>query len=63
MIPKIRMVVEGAKTKKKMVLAVFDETDRAEKYVSDLLEILAEGFSVFTEEIVVKEGSDNANSN
>lgn len=63
MIPKIRMVVEGAKTKKKMVLAVFDQTDRAEKYVSDLLEILAEGFNVFTEEIVVKEGSDNVNSN
>lgn len=63
MIPKIRMIVEGAKTKKKMVLAVFDQTDRAEKYISDLLEILAEGFSVFTEEIVVKEESNNANSN
>ncbi|MDD4068895.1 MAG: hypothetical protein PHF05_00410 [Candidatus Izemoplasmatales bacterium] len=63
MIPKIRMVLEGAKTKKKMVLAVFDEPKTAEKYVSDLLEILAEGFSVFTEELIIKEEEDNASSN
>ena len=63
MIPKIRMVLEGEKTKKKMVLAVFNESNKAEKYVSDLLEILAEGFSVFTEEIVIKEEEDNAGSN
>ena len=55
MIPKIRLIAEGSKTKKKMVLAVFNETEKAERYINDLLEILGEGFSIITEELEVKE--------
>ena len=60
MIPKIRLVVEGAKSKTKMVLAVFDESEKAEKYIGDLLSILSEGFNIYTEELELKEDAPDA---
>lgn len=63
MIPKIRLVIEGAKTKKAMVLAVFNEPEKAETYISNLLEILGEGFKIYTEALEIKEEESHVNPN